>query len=220
MGATSSQLSFAGAVRLGARVPMLSSLLTLSVIGVAAQAWWPYVEGVVRGAPVATAEHLADGHRGPVRVVVGDTVARTPQSPPDALVVVSSSQRLVALDRAVAQSGEAVWGRLRPLTLLEQVRLPVQPSSGFGSTGDDTPRFILDTDSPTRTQLQATVGVVAAAALGAAVTMLRALRLARHPMLGPAGRSLARFGAPNTTRVMDRRGMFLPLRRMRVVPPR
>ncbi len=194
MGATSSQLSFSGAVRLGARVPMLSSLLTISVIGVAAQAWWPYVEGVVRGAPVATAEHLADGHRGPVRVVVGDIVARTPQSPPDALVVVSSSQRLVALDRAVAQSGEAVWGRLRPLTLLEQVRLPVQPAAGLGATGDDAPRFILDTGSPTRTELQIAVTAAAAAAIGAAVTMLRALRHARHPMRGPAGRSLARFG--------------------------
>ena len=200
MGAKSSQLSFAAAVRLGARVPMLASLLTLAVIGVAGQAGWPYVESIVRGTPVATAAHLSSGHRGPVSVVVDGLVSRTTQSPPDALVVVSSAQHLVALDRVVVRPGEAVWGRLRPLTLLEQVRLPVQPSSGFGSTGDDTPRFILDTDSPTRTQLQATVGVVAAAALGAAVTMLRALRHACSPMLGPAGRSLARFGAPNVVR--------------------
>jgi hypothetical protein len=173
---------------------MLSSLLILSLIGVAGQAWWPYVESVVRGAPVATALHLADGHRGPVRVVADGIVERTPQSPPDALVVVSSSQRLVAIDRAVGQPGEAMWGRLRPLTLLEQVRLPVQPSAGLGATGDDAPRFILDTGSPTRTQLEILVTTAAVAALGAAVTMIRALRHARHPMRGPAGRSLARFG--------------------------
>lgn len=200
MGANSSQLSFEGAVRLGARVPMLASLLTLSVIGVAGQAGWPYVESVVRGAPAATTAHLANGHRGPVRVVVEGIVARTPQSPPDALVVVSSSQRFVAVDRAVVRSGEAVWGRLRPMTLLEQVRLPVQPPSGFGSAGDNAPRFILVTASPTRTQLQVTVSVVAAAAIGAAVTMLRALRHARRPMLSPAGRALARFGDPETVR--------------------
>ena len=194
MGEKSSRLSFEGAVRLGARVPMLASLLTLAVIGLAGQASWPYVESVVRGAPVATAAHLTDGHRGPVRVVVESSVARTQQSPPDALVVVSSSERLVAVDRGAVRPGEAVWGQLRPLTLLEQVRLPVQPPSGFGSAGDDVPRFILDTGSPTRTQLQIAVGVMMAAALAAAVTMFRAIRHARHPILGPAGRALARFG--------------------------
>ncbi len=179
---------------------MLSSLLILSVLGVAGQAWWPYAESVVRGAPVVTPADLVNGHRGPVRVVVDGIVERTPQSPPDALVVVSSSQRLVALDGAVAQPGEVFWGRLRPLTLLEEVRLPVQPSAGLGATGDDAPRFILDTGSPTRTQLQITVTAAAAAALAAGVTMIRALRHARHPMRGPAGRALARFGNPEAVR--------------------
>lgn len=179
---------------------MLASLLTLAVIGVAGQAGWPYVESVVRATPVATAAHLTNGHRGPVRVVVDSIVARTPQSPPDSLIVVSSSQRFVAVDRSAVRPGEAVWGRLRPMTLLEQVRLPVQSPPGFGSAGDSAPRFILDTGSPTLTQLQIAVSVVAAAALGAAVTMLRAIRHARHPMLSPAGRSLSRFGEPKAVR--------------------
>lgn len=200
MGAKSPQLTFEGSVRLASRVPMLASFFILVVIGVAGQAAWPDVESVVRGTPVATAAHLTEGHRGPVRVVVDGNVARTTQSPPDALLVVSSSQRFVAVDRAVVQQGKTVWGRLRRLTLIERVRLPVQPPSGFGSAGGNAPRFILDTGSPTRSQLQLAVSVVAAAGFVAAVTMLRAIGHARRPLLGPAGRSLGRFGDPAAVR--------------------
>ncbi len=195
MGKKSSQLTFEGAVRLAARVPMLASLLLLSVVGVVGQAEWLYVQSAVRGAPVVSAQDLVNGRRGPVRVVVEGVMAPTTQSPPDALVVVSASQQLVAVDRSVVELGDAVWGKLRPLTFLEQVRLP-RPSVGTGSTGERAPRFILDTGSPTRTQLQIVVSVVVAAALGAAATMLRAIGHARRPLSSGAGRALARFGDP------------------------
>ncbi len=178
---------------------MLASLFILAIIGVAGQAEWPYVEAAVRGAPMATATDLSTGRRGPVRVVVGALVPRTTSSPPDSLVVVSASQRFVAVDRTVVQPGEVLWGRLRPLTLLERVRLP-QPQSAFGSAVEGAPRFILDTGSPTRTQLQIVVSVVAAAGLAAAATMLRAIGHARHPLLSPEGRALARFGDPAAVR--------------------
>lgn len=179
---------------------MLASLLVLTIIGVAGQTQWRFVDAALRGAPVATPDALVNGHRGPVRVLPELVVPTTPQSPPDALVVVSASQQLVALDRSTAQPGTAVWGQLRPLTLVEQARLPMRTSDGSRPTADRLPKFLLDTGGPSRLQLQIAVGVAAVIAMLAAVAMIRAVGHAQRPLHSPAGRALARFGDPAMVR--------------------
>lgn len=200
MGAKTSQLTFDGAVRLAARVPMLASLLVLSILGVVGQTQWPFVDAALRGAPVASSDDLLNGHRGPVRIVPDVIVPLTPQSPPDALVVVSASDQLVAIDRSVGvSSGAALWGRLRPLTLLERARLPMG-SADAGGVSNARPRFILDTGAPSRLHLQVLVAAGALLAAGAALMMIRAVGHAQRPLHSPAGRALARFGDPGVVR--------------------
>ncbi len=179
---------------------MLASLVVLAVIGVAGQTQWPYVDAALRGAPVASATTLVNGHRGPVRVVPDLVVPKTPQSPPDAIVVVSASQQLVALDRPTVQLGSALWGQLRPMTLVEEARLPMRTSDGPRPTADRLPTFILDTSGPSRLQLQLAVAGAAVTALFAAIAMIRAVGHAQRPLHSPAGRALARFGDPAAVR--------------------
>ncbi len=197
MGPKKTQLSFDGAVRLGARVPMLGSVLILAALGVGAQRQWPSIDAALRNAPVATGADLTTSRPGPVRLVVDVVVPKTPASPPDSLTVVASSQALVALPTPlVPTAGEAIWGRLRPLTEVERLRLPV----GADAAANGAPALVLDVSGPTRLQLQLAVGAAAAAALMASYLLVRSVGYAQRPLHSPAGRLLRRYGDPARVR--------------------
>jgi hypothetical protein len=197
MGPKKTQLSFDGAVRLGARVPLIGSVLILAALGFGAQRQWPWVDAALRDAPVATSADLTAGHRGPVRVVVDVVVPTTPAAPPDALNVVSSSQALVALPaQQVPSAGDAFWGQLRPMTPVERLRLP----AGADASSNGVPALMLDTHGPSRTQLQLGVGVAALMALMATYLLVRSVGYAQRPLHSPAGRLLRRYGDPARVR--------------------
>jgi hypothetical protein len=197
MGPKKTQLSFDGAVRLGARVPLLGSVLILAALGFGAQRQWPWVDAALRNAPVATTTDLTGGRPGPVRLVVDVVVPKTPASPPDALTVVASSQALVALPTPLQPTaGKAIWGRLRPLTAVERLRLP----AGADATANGAPALLLDVSGPTRTQLQLLVAAAALAALAASYLLVRSVGYAQRPLHSPAGRLLRRYGDPAKVR--------------------
>lgn len=195
MGLKKTQMSFDGAVRLGARVPVIGSVLILGALGFGLRTQRPWVDAALRNAPVATSADLTTGRAGPVRMLVEVVAPTTPETPGDSLLLVASSQRLVALPASTEVNvGDALWGRLRPLTAVEQLRVPggVEQSGVFP--------LMLDVGRPSRRDLQVGMAAAALAALGALVLLVRAVGFARRPLHSPAGRLLRRYGDPARVR--------------------
>lgn len=204
----SHQLSFNDAVRLGTRVPMLVSLFVLGALGLVVTTQWPYVDAALRGAPVASAQDVLIGRRGPVRVVVDVVVPKTPLTPANALEMVSTSQLLVGISGNVApdqlRSGAPVWGVLRPMNAAEQAALQMETlangPSGANANASATPVRVLDTEVPKRHHLLGLVALAVVAAFGAITVLVRAVGVVQQPLRSAVGRRLARFGDPSVVR--------------------
>ncbi len=191
MGLKKTQMTFDGAVRLGARVPVIGSVFILAALGFGFRTQRPWVDAALRNAPVATSADLITGRTGPVRVLVDVVAPTTPATPADAMMLVASSQRLVALPTATkVNAGDILWGRLRPLTAVERLRVP----GGVQSSG--VAPLVLDVGRPSRRDLQAGVGAAVLAALWASFLLVRSVGFAQRPLHSPAGRLLRRYGDP------------------------
>lgn len=199
-------LSFNDAVRVGARVPLLFSMLVLVFLASATTSFWPYVNGAVRGAPIATVEELSSGRMGPVLVAVSRVVPATPLTAPTSIRVVESGEQLVAvigtspaaLERLA--SGAKLWGRLRPMTRKETETLQLENSVVGISSDTGIPHLVLVTNFPTRRHVLGLVVIAGLAGLAACGVIARSIRMMRNPLRSPVGRSLALFGEPSAVR--------------------
>ena len=192
------KLSFNDAVRVGARVPLLGSLLILAALALATTTQWVFVDAALRGAPVATAQDALVGRRGPVEVVIDVVVPKTPLTQKNALTVVSTSQQLVGISGSLTvdelQPGRGAWGMLRPIRGSERSTLRMENEAA--GSANLAPPMVLDTNVPTREQLLAVVAAALMVALGAIAVAIRAIGIVQQPLRSSVGRALARFGDP------------------------
>ena len=193
-------LSFDDAVRVGARVPLLFAFLSLAFLALATTSFWPYVDAALRDAPVANAEELSGGHKGPVRVRVDAVVPKTPLTKTNAVIVVSSDQQIVGIAGTKdsfsgnVQSGSAVWGVLRPINVAEKETLRMENSAGGASADAGMPLHVLNTAVPSRAELLGLLGLGTFGALVACFVIIRSIGIVRDPLRSASGRALALFG--------------------------
>ena len=193
-------LSFNDAVRLGARVPLLFAFLALALLALATTSFWPYVDAALRDAPVAAAEELSSGHKGPVRVRVDVVVPKTPLTKTNAVIVVSSDQQIVGIAPTKGalsgnvRSGSAIWGLLRPINEAEKETLRMENSAGGASADAGIPRHILSTAVPSRAELLGVLGLGSFSALVACFVIIRSIGIVQDPLRSASGRALALFG--------------------------